>query len=183
MHQAHLIAIQKSMGIEIERRFLISAENAAEWRSFPSHAVLQGYIARDGLGSRVRVRVIDNKALLTIKGTRTHCSRPEYEFEIPLGEAEEMLSELHVGDLIEKRRYRVPFEGFIWDIDEFFGGNSGLLIAEIELPEEDTQFERPNWVGREVTHLDRYGNASLSIKPFTKWPEVDRLSSSEEAAC
>jgi len=170
------------MGIEIERRFLVDQAQADQWRTYPSQAVLQGYIARDGLGSQVRVRIIDHKARLTVKGTRTGCSRPEYEFEIPLREAEAMLDELHVGDLIEKRRYRVPHEGYIWEVDEFYGDNTGLIIAEIELPSADTPFDKPAWIGREITELDRYGNAALSIKPINRWPLEDQLSAIEPAA-
>lgn len=154
------------MGTEIERKFLVT-DNA--WRSLASGVrYRQGYlnITKE---RTVRVRTIEDKGFLTIKGIATGTSRAEYEYEIPAADAEAMLNDLCEKPLIEKSRYKIDFEGFVWEVDAFFGENQGLIVAEVELEGEDQQFEKPGWIGEEVTGDPRYFNANLVRHPFSKW--------------
>ena len=152
---------------EIERKFLVKGEN---WR-VPGTGVpyRQGYLSTVPERT-VRVRLIRDKGYLTIKGIAVGATRAEYEYEIPAGEAGEMLDKLCERPLIEKTRYRVEHRGLTWEIDEFDGDNAGLIIAEVELEEEDQAIMLPDWVGKEVTGDPRYYNASLIADPFTRWP-------------
>ena len=128
---------------------------------------LQGYL--NSVRERtVRVRIAGGKGYLTIKGIRVGASRPEFEYEIPVEDAE-MLLDLCEKPLIEKNRYRVVEGDFTWEIDEFFGENRGLVIAEIELEHEDQEFSIPDWIGKEVTDDPRYYNASLIKNPYKTW--------------
>ncbi len=117
----------------------------------------------------MRVRTIGAQGYLTIKGISIGASRTEYEYEIPVDDAHELLDELCLRPLIEKRRHRVPFGGLIWEIDEFFGENHGLIVAEVELTSEDQDVELPPWIGEEVTGDPRYFNSSLVERPFSTW--------------
>ncbi|EMI42079.1 CYTH domain-containing protein [Rhodopirellula sp. SWK7] len=153
------------MGIEIERKFLVIDQG---YRSEDSTLLRQGYLSTVKERT-VRVRVAGEKAFLTIKGITEGSKRSEYEYEIPVADAAEMLDELCEPPLIEKRRYRTVHEGMVWEIDEFFGDNEGLTLAEIELDEEGQTFERPSWLGEEVTDDRRYYNANLVSHPFSKW--------------
>lgn len=154
------------MGIEIERKFLVAGDN---WRKDAAGIrYRQGYITADRERT-VRVRRAGARGYLTIKGPGNGLRRPEFEYEIPPADADELLSTLCQGTLIEKIRYTVQFAGCTWEIDEFSGDNDGLLLAEIELDHEDQQFERPDWVGREVTGEQRYHNAYLSRHPYCNW--------------
>ncbi len=153
------------MGMEIERKFLVQSD---AWRGVEGTRYSQGYLS-SAAERTVRVRTVKDKGYLTIKGVVSGASRQEFEYEIPLREANEMLNTLCERPLIEKYRYRIEYGGFIWEIDEFKGDNEGLLIAEIELPSEDQAFEKPNWVGEEVTEDPRYYNANLIQHPFTQW--------------
>ena len=154
------------MGIEIERKFLL---NGDDWRSLArASRYCQGYISSDRERT-VRVRTCDNKGFLTIKGVNTGASRLEFEYEIPLADAELMLDTLCIGPLIEKNRFRIRIGQFTWEIDEFLGENAGLIIAEIELEREDQSFDKPPWIGREVTGDPRYYNSSLSLRPYSTW--------------
>jgi CYTH domain-containing protein len=117
----------------------------------------------------VRVRTAGEKGFLTIKGISVGATRSEYEYEIPVSDANEMLDRLCERPLIEKIRYRVPHAGLVWEIDEFEGENRGLIIAEVELKDERQSVTLPGWVGREVTGDSRYFNANLVAKPFTTW--------------
>lgn len=152
------------MAIEIERKFLVCG---TDWRAGASTLFRQGYLNRDKQRT-VRVRIAGNRAYLTIKGISSGASRAEFEYEIPLADAEQLLS-LCDGPLIEKTRYVVPHAGMLWEVDEFHGANSGLIVAEIELQAAAQQFDKPAWVGREVTDDKRYFNSSLAVAPYTTW--------------
>ena len=117
----------------------------------------------------VRVRTIDDKGYLTIKGITIGATRAEYEYEIPAAEANEMLDTLCEQPIIEKKRYKIPSDGFTWEIDEFGGVNQGLIVVEIELEDENQEFSKPDWIGEEVTGDPRYFNSNLIANPFTTW--------------
>ena len=155
--------------LEIERKFLIEAE-ADEWRaqavrSFP---IVQGYFQRGGDAS-VRVRITGNTANLNIKGPGG-LGRAEYTYDIPVQDAEELMSSFCGTRIVAKTRYIVPAEnGLVWEIDEYHGRHAGHFTAELELPAEDTPYNRPKWLGREVTGIPQYFNAALAESG--KWPE------------
>ena len=154
------------MGIEIERKFLLVGD---AWRGLGEPVLLrQGYLSsqRERV---VRVRIEGGAAMLTIKGVSVGASRGEWEYPIPLADAEQLLDGLCERPLIEKYRRRIEFAGNVWEVDEFLGANDGLVVAEIELASEDQAFERPDWVGDEVTDDARYFNANLIRKPFSLW--------------
>jgi adenylate cyclase len=152
---------------EIERKFLLRNE---DWRGLsPGKAYVQGYPAKDGKCS-VRVRIAEHKATLNIKSATPGACRDEFEYEIPLEDARRMLTIFVAPNaLIEKTRHFVEHKGFTWEIDEFHGGNQGLVVAEIELEREDQAFEKPDWIGEEVTDDPRYYNASLARVPYGEW--------------
>ncbi len=154
------------MAIEIERKFLV---NGQSWRhDATGTSYRQGYLTIDPERT-VRVRIAGEKAFLTIKGKTEGMSRSEFEYQIPLKDATELLDNLCLRPLIEKVRYRINFGGRVWEVDEFEGDNYGLLLAEVELESSDEQVELPPWAGKEVTHDPRYYNASLSQSPFQSW--------------
>ncbi len=154
------------MAQEIERKFLITGE---AWRELAKGtAYRQGYLSTVKERT-VRVRTIDDKGFLTIKGITVGATRAEYEYEIPAGDTNEMLDDLCEQPIIEKKRYKVPLDGFIWEIDEFGGVNEGLIVAEIELESEDQEFNKPDWIGDEVSGDPRYFNSNLIANPFTTW--------------
>ncbi len=150
------------MSVEIERKFLVNGE---PWLGHPAIPMQQGYLASGT--SSVRVRITKDNAWLTIKGPAQNFSRNEYEYEIPLPDAAEMLHTLCGNNKIKKTRYLVPYEGFTWEVDVFEGNNAGLVVAEIELPSESTKPPLPPWISTEVTHDYRYRNSSLLTNP---WP-------------
>ncbi|MCF7848079.1 MAG: CYTH domain-containing protein [Kiritimatiellales bacterium] len=153
------------MGIEIERKFLV--QNDSWKQQAPAGLVCrQGYLVSDH-DKTVRIRVIGDKAFLTIKGATYGLSRSEFEYEIPVFDAEDMLQ--LCGNPVEKTRYRIEHEGMTWELDVFSGENEGLVMAEIELESEDQRFDLPEWVGDEVTGDIRYYNAFLSKHPFKAW--------------
>ena len=154
------------MGIEIEKKFLLTG---TQWKQLATGtAYRQGYL--NSVKERtVRVRTINDQGFLTIKGVSVGATRLEYEYEIPLEDANALLDELCEKPLIEKNRYKVNFSGFTWEIDEFFGENDGLIVAEIELESEDQVFDKPEWVGEEVTGDSRYFNSNLINNPYSKW--------------
>lgn len=159
------------MGVEIERKFLV---RGTEWKKdLSGTGYRQGYLTSDPERT-VRIRLAGELGYLTIKGASTGASRLEFEYLIPADEAVQMLEQLCRKPLIEKIRYRVPHAGMVWDVDEFFGDNAGLVLAEIELEHEDQVVELPLWVGEEVTGDRRYYNAYLAEHPLTTWP-VGRL--------
>ena len=153
------------MGLEIERKFLLSND---DWRHLgtPVHYA-QGYLAADDFRT-VRVRVAGNQGFLTIKGASEGFSRLEFEYPIPVAEALQMLG-LCVMPMIEKFRTKISFEGKVWEIDEFEGDNRGLIMAEIELHSEEESFIIPPWIGEEVTGDKRYFNSQLALHPFQSW--------------
>lgn len=153
------------MATEIERKFLVRGD---AWRDGASGTPFrQGYLTTGRMRS-VRVRVEGGRAKLTIKGPSRGASRAEYEYAIPLHDAEELL-ELCARPLIRKIRYRVPHDGLVWEVDEFEGQNEGLVLAEVELKDESQRISVPDWVGEEVTDDPRYYNANLVRRPFRKW--------------
>lgn len=153
------------MAKEIEKKFLLRNDN---WRkNAKGKSYRQGYLSTQKERT-VRVRISGDEAFLTIKGPSHGASRLEFEYPIPAQEASEIIG-LCQKPIIEKIRYIVHYHGFIWEIDEFEGVNKGLLIAEIELDHEHQQFDRPEWLGKEVTGNPAYYNASLIDKPFSKW--------------
>jgi len=154
------------MGLEIERKFLVRGD---AWKALGAGvAMRQGYLSTDP-ERVVRVRVEGDEATLTIKGRSVGAVRGEWEYAIPKADAEALLTQLALRPLIEKSRYRIPYEGMTWEVDEFYGDNAGLVVAEIELTAEDQAFAKPEWVGEEVTHDARYFNANLLRHPFSAW--------------
>jgi adenylate cyclase len=152
------------MSVEIERKFLVRGDN---WRTDHGVRLTQGYINRDEERT-VRVRIAGAKAFLTIKGVNIGAARQEFEYEIPLADAEQLLK-ICDGPLIEKTRHTVVYEGMTWEIDEFHGANEGLVVAEIELAAAEQTFMRPVWIGPEVTADARYFNSNLTVHPYSDW--------------
>ena len=152
---------------EIERKFLVTGEG---WRSLGTPTLYrQGYLPTTAASCTVRVRVVGDQGYLTIKGPSQGISRSEFEYPIPLAEAEAMLDTLCQKPLIEKTRTRVPLGEVVWEVDEFLGENAGLVVAEVELREEGESPVLPAWVGEEVSGDPRYYNARLVEKPFREW--------------
>lgn len=154
---------------EIERKFLVRSDR---YKSLAEGVLYrQGYLNSDK-ARVVRVRVAGSKGWITIKGAVQGVTRPEYEYEIPVAEANELLSQLCEQPLIEKVRYTLRAEdGHTWEVDAFLGANEGLQIAEIELQAEDEPFAKPDWLGAEVSGDDRYYNSSLIRAPYSTWKE------------
>lgn len=154
------------MAEEIERKFLVKPRNWSELG--PGLKIRQGYlcIAKE---RTVRARTYGERGYLTIKGTTSGISRSEYEYEIPYGDATEILEHLCLHPLIEKTRYRIPFAGHVFEVDEFDGANRGLTLAEVELKSADEKVELPDWIDREVSDDLRYFNSNLAQKPFSTW--------------
>jgi adenylate cyclase len=154
------------MGQEIERKFLLRGDT---WRALATGTMYrQGYL--NSVKERtVRIRTVGDKAFLTIKGISVGATRTEYEYPIPFDDCNAMLDTLAEKPLIEKKRYKIRCGELTWEIDEFFGDNSGLIVAEVELQREDQVFEKPDWIGAEVTGDPRYFNSNLVKHPYTKW--------------
>lgn len=156
------------MAIEIERKFLVTDLSAqAAWRTAPARVIRQGYLNRDKLRT-VRVRVAGEGAFLTIKGASVGATRAEFEYPIPPVDAQALLL-LCDGPLIEKTRHVFQHAGTTWEVDVFAGENAGLVVAEVELQSEAQAFERPVWLGAEVTHDARYFNSHLAVHPYARW--------------
>jgi len=154
------------MAKEIERKFLV---NGDAWRALGNGTrYRQGYLSTVK-GRTVRVRTIADKGFLTIKGVTEGISRTEFEYEIPIDDANALLDGLCERPLIEKDRYKIAFGAHTWEVDEFWGDNVGLIMAEVELESEDQAFEIPEWIGREVSDDSRYFNASLITNPYCNW--------------
>jgi len=156
------------MGVEIEKKFLVKNDS---WRSL-AHGTkyCQGYL-NSNKERNVRIRTIEDKGFLTIKGIPSGATRSEWEYEIPYNDAREMLDKLCEIPLIEKIRRKIRYHGRTWEVDEFFCENLGLVIAEVELESENQPFDKPSWVGREVTDDPRYYNSNLIKHPYCRWPE------------
>jgi len=154
------------LGKEIEKKFLIKND---EWREGAKGTrYRQGYLSTVKERT-VRVRTIDDRGFLTIKGVNVGAVRAEYEYEIPAKDADEMLTGLCEKPLIEKNRYKISYKNLVWEIDEFFGDNNGLIVAEVELTDEAQSIDLPSWVGEEVTGDPKYFNSSLIKNPYSKW--------------
>ncbi len=154
------------MAKEIERKFLLKSDG---WRKGAKGILFrQGYLSTHKERT-VRVRVEGDRARLTIKGITEGASRSEYEYDLPLSDANELLDELCEQPIIEKTRYRVAAGEHEFEIDEFHGSNEGLVVAEIELASEQEGFQRPQWLGQEVTEDPRYYNANLVRNPYSSW--------------
>lgn len=155
------------MAIEIERKFLVAGKG---WRQAVSvsRPMRQGYLD-GGDNCSIRVRVDGERALLNIKSAEAGASRMEFEYPIPLTDAQQMLERLCVGQLVEKTRHYVLHQGHTWEVDEFHGTNDGLVVAELELESENALFEIPGWLGQEVTDDLRYYNNQLAQTPYSQW--------------
>lgn len=155
------------MHIETERKFLVR-DDGYKAQAVASHRIRQGYIAHD-MGRSVRVRILDGKGILTVKGPFIGVgSRPEWEKEISLAEAEDLFRLCKPGS-IDKTRWIVPAGKRAFEVDEFHGENAGLVMAEIELESQEEAFERPSWLGEEVTGDPRFYNGYLARNPFKNW--------------
>ncbi len=155
------------MGIEIEKKFLVKED---AWNRVKTKGLLykQGYMMRDE-DKTIRVRLVEgDKGYLTIKGKRSGFSRPEYEYPIPLKDAEELLQQF-CDAIIVKKRYKITVHGKYWEVDEFLEDNEGLILAELELADESETFGLPDWIDKEVTADQRYYNSELSVNPFKNW--------------
>jgi adenylate cyclase len=154
------------MAVEIERKFLVKDDT---WRGLgQGRHYRQGYLSTEP-DRTVRVRTVAGKGYLTIKGKTVNATRAEYEYVIPSRDAAAMLDGLCVRPLIEKTRYRIEYQGLVWEVDEFEGENAGLVIAEVELASESQVIPLPAWVGEEVTTDPRYYNANLIANPYSRW--------------
>ncbi|AWV06997.1 CYTH domain-containing protein [Marilutibacter maris] len=171
------------MPLEIERKFLVTADG---WRD-AAHTIVpmaQGYLndlaamdAGDGtraaMKASVRVRIAGDAAYLNLKSRELGHTRQEFDYPIPVADAHQLLT-LCVGGRIEKRRHLVAVGAHTWEVDEFLGENAGLVVAEIELDDAGEVFERPDWLGREVTDAVRYYNLALATRPYSQWSEAER---------
>jgi adenylate cyclase len=154
------------MAQETERKFLVKDDSYKKLGK--GEYLHQGFLSTNE-ERVVRVRIKGGQAWLTIKGKTAGATRAEYEYEIPKSDAEYMLQHLCLKPTIEKHRYIIQHASFTWEVDEFHGENEGLVVAEIELPSEDTPFDLPTWVGEEVTGEPRYFNANLVKRPYNSW--------------
>jgi adenylate cyclase len=167
-----------TLGIEIERKFLLKND---AWRSEVTRSVrmAQGYIndqAAMRTGAQkcsVRVRIAGEQAFLNMKSREVGAMRQEFDYPIPVADAEKLLK-LCVGGLIDKTRHYIPMGELTWEIDEFFAANQGLLVAELELPAVDHAFSRPEWLGNEVTESLRYYNLALAERPYSQWTNEEK---------
>lgn len=156
------------MPLEIEKKYLVKHDLWNALTKPKGEYYRQGYIISD-VKKTVRVRATENNGYITIKGkTDNPAIKPEYEYQIPKAEAVELLDGFTENN-IEKTRYKIDFEGKTWEIDVFYGANEGLIVAEIELLDIDEAYQIPEWIDQEVTHEDKYFNASLSKFPFKDW--------------
>ncbi|MFT4257842.1 MAG: CYTH domain-containing protein [Pseudoxanthomonas sp.] len=166
------------MGFEIERKFLVAGDG---WRT-AAHKVVpmaQGYLnPLDAVESgaqqaSVRVRIEGEAAFLNLKSRQLGTTRQEFDYAIPVADAQALLA-LCVGGRIEKRRHYVTHAGKLWEVDEFLGDNAGLVVAEIELDAADEAFDLPSWAGKQVTERLRYYNLALAARPYSQWSEAER---------
>ncbi len=155
------------MATEIERKFLVSG-NGWKDAAVTETRLMQGYLASSPRAT-VRVRVKGDKGIMTIKGATQGISRAEFEYPIPVEDARTMLDTLTETGIVDKVRYRVPCGAHTWEVDVFAGDNAGLVLAEVELGSENEVFERPDWLGEEVSDDSRYYNANLARHPYRSW--------------
>lgn len=149
------------MALEIERKFLVDDEGYKTLAK-SSHKICQGYLSRVPERT-VRIRTLDTAGFITIKGLTEGCVREEYEYEIPYEDAMKLL-DLCIPPVVEKIRYKVPYKGSTWEIDEFLAPDDSITLAELELPDPDVRFEVPPFIGREVTGNPAYYNSNIGIK-------------------
>ena len=158
--------------IEIERKFLVKGD---AWRGLAEPLrIRQGYVATKD-STTVRVRIVGGEAFITLKDRAVGLVRHEFEYPIPVEDATTILDTM-CGNLVEKNRYRIPAKepGLVWEVDEYFGANAPLVTAEIELPDEKTVVELPEWIGVDVTNDHRYKNNNLAEHPYAEWRERKR---------
>ena len=155
------------MATEIERKFLVDTD---QWKPIGEGTRMEQAYLSVFPSPTVRIRIAGEKAFLTIKGPSKTLIRPEFEYEVPVTDANEILN-LAVSESVEKIRYKFMYEGFLWEIDVFSGKNTGLVLAEIELESEDQIFPLPDWILDEVTGDERYYNSYLSHHPFQDWSD------------
>lgn len=163
------------MAQEIERKFLLTSD---EWRTLVHKklSIRQGYLCNNQHTS-VRIRIQDQAANINIKSMTIGLSRAEYEYSIPVAEAQEMLDTLcDVSNQLHKDRYLLHYAGKLWEIDVFHGENEGLVVAEVELESESEVIDLPTWVGREVSTIKRYYNMCLCSNPYSKWTSLEKKS-------
>ena len=154
------------MGIEIERKYLVKSD---EWKLLGNRIFYQqGYLLSDN-NRTIRIRTIEDKGFITIKSSIKGISRNEFEYEIPVEDARVILETLCEKPFIKKYRTKIKLNDLVWEVDEFLDENDGLVIAEVELENENQKIDRPNWVGEEVTSDMKYFNSMLTKNPFTKW--------------
>ena len=154
------------MAKEIERKFLVKN---LDWKTQAKGTLYrQGYLNSEKERT-VRVRTIDDKAFITVKGITTGVTRMEFEYEIPFADATQMLDKLVEKPIIEKYRYKLAQDGLVWEIDEFLGDNEGLVVAEVELADAQQVLVRPDWLGEEVSSDPRYFNNNLVANPYKNW--------------
>jgi adenylate cyclase len=167
------------MALEIERKFLLRHDG---WRSQVTGSVhyRQAYLNQE-TDCSVRVRVSGDQAWLNLKGVTIGSARLEFEYEIPVSDAHDMLNQLSKTPVVEKQRYFVRQGSNTWEIDVFEGENAGLVVAEIELDSADEYFDRPDWLGAEVTRDVRYYNTHLARHPYSRWPCNGALAGNESA--
>lgn len=164
-----LLGENNCMATEIERKFLVLNDG---WKSavIKSKVMRQGYMSSNEKSS-VRIRIEGDEANINIKSATLGISRTEFEYAIPLKDANQMLDQLCDKPMIEKTRHYVEYAGFTWEVDLFTGDNQGLVVAELELPTEETFFEKPGWIGEEVSHDPRYYNVCLVSHPYKDWSD------------
>ena len=159
------------MAKEIERKFLVKGD---EWRRSASAGtrLRQGYLS-DGGNAAVRVRIAEDRAFITVKAARPGRVRDEFEYPIPVTDAEQMLA-LCTGAILEKTRFRIPEGRYVWEVDVYAGDNAGLVLAEIELDGEEATFGKPSWLGPEVTDAQQFYASKLSRRSFKEWSAAER---------
>lgn len=160
------------MGLEIERKYLVNLPKWEVLEKPEGEYYRQGYLSTDPFKT-VRVRQTTTQGFLTIKGISVGAVRAEYEYEIPYQEAGELLDQFSTAEL-SKVRYKIPIDGKVWEVDEFLGDNTGLILAEIELTTEDEKYDLPEWVATEVTEDERYYNSNLTSHPYQKWNHKEK---------
>ena len=166
------------MGIEIERKFLVTGDG---WRAATREVIpmAQGYlndlatVDSGAMRTSVRVRIAGEQAFLNLKSRELGRTRQEFDYAIPVADARDLLA-LCVGGVIDKRRHLVEHAGHLWEVDEFLGDNAGLVVAEIELRDADETFVKPGWLDVEATDAPRYYNLALASRPYSQWSEVER---------
>jgi adenylate cyclase len=160
------------MPLEIERKYLLKTDR---WRALveKSTPMRHGYLSAEGGKASVRVRIQGDVGMLNVKAATVGVARAEFEYEIPIAHAAQMLETL-CNQLILKTRHYLHHGGLLWEIDAFEGENAGLVVAEVELEQEDQAIDFPDWLGEEVTHLHRYYNTRLAVHPFQGWTALER---------